>query len=110
MGFTDREKQLMLWASFAALMAAGFGFVFRAMVPQLWGLEFHVTFSEVGQLFGAGLWPIAVMMILNSFLVDKIGYACWPPVFYPSRGLACGAHGGWCHLSVPLHRRGLGNR
>lgn len=49
MGFTDREKQLMLWASFAALMAAGFGFVFRAMVPQLWGLEFHaIVLGEDG--------------------------------------------------------------
>ena len=74
MEFTDGQKRILLWASFGALMAAGFGFVFRAMVPQLWGLEFHITDSEVGQLFGAGLWPIAVMMILNSFLIDKIGY------------------------------------
>ena len=74
MEFTEGQKRRLLVASFGALMAAGFGFVFRAMVPELWGLEFHVTDSEVGQLFGAGIWPIAVMMILNSFLIDKIGY------------------------------------
>jgi MFS family permease len=72
--FTNKEKQMLLWASFLSLMAAGVGFVFRAMVPALWGKEFGVDDSQVGVLFGAGLWPIAIMMILFSFIVDKIGY------------------------------------
>jgi MFS family permease len=72
--FTNKEKQMLLWASFLSLMAAGVGFVFRAMVPALWAKEFGVDDSEVGRLFGAGLWPIAIMMILFSLLVDKIGY------------------------------------
>ncbi len=72
--FTHREKQMLLWASFLSLMAAGVGFVFRAMVPALWAKEFGVDDSAVGRLFGAGLWPIAIMMILFSLLVDKIGY------------------------------------
>lgn len=72
--FTNKEKQMLLWASFLALMAAGVGFIFRAMVPALWGKEFGIDDSEVGRLFGAGLWPIAIMMILFSLLVDKIGY------------------------------------
>jgi MFS family permease len=74
MEFTNKEKQMLLWASFLALMAVGTGFVFRSMVPALWGTEFAITDAEVGQLFGAGLWPIAIMMILFSFIVDKVGY------------------------------------
>lgn len=72
--FTNKEKQMLLWASFLSLMAAGVGFVFRAMVPALWGKEFGIDDSAVGRLFGAGLWPIAIMMIVFSLLVDKIGY------------------------------------
>ena len=72
--FTYKEKQFLLWASFLALMAAGVGFVFRAMVPAIWGTEFGVSDGQVGVLLGAGLWPIAIMMILFSFAVDKIGY------------------------------------
>lgn len=71
---SSSQKSLMFWASFLALTAAGVGFVFRAMVPSLWGSHFEITSAEVGVLFGAGLWPIAVTMILFSLLVDKIGY------------------------------------
>ena len=73
-GLTERDKFLLFWASFLALMAAGVGFVLRAMVPGLWGAEYNVLDAEVGKLFGAGLWPIAIMMILFSFIVDKVGY------------------------------------
>ncbi len=72
--FTNKEKQVLLWASFFSLLAAGVGFVFRAMVPALWAKEFGVDDSQVGVLFGAGLWPIAICMIAFSFIVDKIGY------------------------------------
>ncbi len=71
---SERDKKLLFWASFLALAAAGVGFVLRAMVPQLWGAEYNVLDAEVGKLFGAGLWPIAIMMILFSFIVDKVGY------------------------------------
>ena len=74
MELRNKEKQMLLWASFLALMAAGVGFVFRAMVPALWGAEFGISDSQVGVLLGAGLWPVAIMMILFSFVVDKIGY------------------------------------
>ena len=74
MELRNKEKQMLLWASFLALMAAGVGFVFRAMVPALWGAEFGISDGQVGVLLGAGLWPVAIMMILFSFVVDKIGY------------------------------------
>lgn len=73
-GLSSMDRKLLLWASFLALTAAACGFVLRAMVPQLWGAEFGVSETQIGQLLGAGLWPIAIMMIVFSLLVDKIGY------------------------------------
>jgi len=73
-GLSGSDRSLLFWASFMALMAAGLGFAFRAMVPHLWGAEYNVLDAEVGKLLGAGLWPIAIMMILFSLIVDKVGY------------------------------------
>ena len=71
---TESDKQKLFWASFLALTAAGVGFVFRVMIPDMWADSFQITLAEVGALTGAALWPIAVTMILFSLLVDKIGY------------------------------------
>ena len=71
---TDKEKSLLFWASFLALMAAGVGFVFRVMIPTMWADSFQITLAQVGALTGAALWPIAITMIVFSLLVDKIGY------------------------------------
>lgn len=74
LAISNTDKQKIFWASFLALMAAGVGFVLRSMVPNLWGAEFNVSSTEVGVLFGAGLWPIAITMILFSLIIDNIGY------------------------------------
>ena len=73
-GMSEKEKNLLFWASFLSLTAAGVGFVFRVMIPTLWSNEFNITSAEVGGLTGAALWPIAITMIIFSLLVDKIGY------------------------------------
>ncbi len=74
LAISDSDKQKLFWASFLALLAAGMGFAFRVMVLNIWEGEFSISSKEAGQLFGASLWPIAVMMILFSLLIDKIGY------------------------------------
>ena len=71
---TQRDKKILFWASFLALAAAGVGFVFRVMMPDIWGHEFNLTSQQVGSITGAGLWPIAITMILFSLIVDKVGY------------------------------------
>ena len=72
---TEKEKAMLFWASFLSLTAAGVGFVLRSLGGNtFWGSHFQITDQQVGQLFGAGLWPIAVTMILFSLIVDKIGY------------------------------------
>lgn len=70
---SDSDKRLIFWASFLSLLAAGVGFAFRVMVLGDWQSEFGLTGQEVGRIFGASLWPIAVTMILFSLAVDKIG-------------------------------------
>lgn len=71
---TQGEKRLLFWASFLALTAAGVGFAFRVALGTTYGKELELTNQQVGQVFGASLWPIAVTMILFSLVVDKIGY------------------------------------
>ena len=74
-GLSSRDRGLLFWASFLALTAAGVGFVLRSLGGNtFWGAHFEITDQQVGALFGAGLWPIAITMILFSLLVDKIGY------------------------------------
>jgi len=75
MELSEREKSMLFWASFASLTAAGVGFVLRSLGGNtFWGAHFEISDAQVGALFGAGLWPIAITMILFSLLVDKIGY------------------------------------
>jgi len=70
----NKEKNIIFWASFLALMAAGIGFGIRVMSIGIWEGEFNISGDKAGALFGASLWPIAVGMILFSLIVDKIGY------------------------------------
>lgn len=68
------DKRLIFWASFLSLLAAGVGFAYRVMVLGTWQTEFNLTGAEVGAIFGASLWPIAVTMILFSLVVDSVGH------------------------------------
>ena len=69
-----REKRLLFWASFLSLAAAGFGFSFRVAMGGVYGAELELTEQQVGEVFGASLWPIAITMIGFSLVVDRTGY------------------------------------
>ncbi|MAB80247.1 MAG: MFS transporter [Planctomycetes bacterium] len=71
------DKRLLFWASFLSLTAAGFGFAFRVAMGGVYGAEFDLTNHQIGQVFGATLWPIAITMIGFSLVVDRTGYK-WP--------------------------------
>jgi len=71
---SEKQRNIIFWSSFLALMAAGIGFGIRVMSIGIWAEEFQISGDEAGALFGASLWPIAVGMILFSLIVDKIGY------------------------------------
>lgn len=71
---TVRDKKLLFWASFLSLLAAGFGFAFRVAEGGAYGEQFNLTQQQVGEVFGASLWPIAITMIGFSLVVDRTGY------------------------------------
>lgn len=71
---SEREKRLLFWASFLSLTAAGFGFAFRVAMGGDYGAAMELTNHQVGMIFGASLWPIAITMIGFSLVVDRTGY------------------------------------
>ncbi|MDP6504013.1 MAG: MFS transporter, partial [Planctomycetota bacterium] len=71
---SDHDKKFIFWASFLSLAAASTGFVYRVMSLGTWAKEFEISFLEVGRIFGASLWPIAITMIIGSLLIVAIGH------------------------------------
>ncbi|MEO0898386.1 MAG: MFS transporter [Bacteroidota bacterium] len=72
---SSRSNDLILfWGCFLALMAAGVGFVVRAQIIGEWGSEFNLSSTQKGEIFGVGLWPAAISMVLFSLVVDRVGY------------------------------------
>jgi MFS family permease len=69
-----KHEKLLFWACFLALIATAFGFVVRAMVIGSWGKEFGLNATQQGEIFGVGLWPFALSIILFSLVIDRIGY------------------------------------
>jgi MFS transporter, DHA2 family, metal-tetracycline-proton antiporter len=59
---------------FAALVATSFCFILRAFSIDAWGVEFALSETQKGELFGVGLWPFAISIILLSLIIDKIGF------------------------------------
>lgn len=70
----ETHDKLLFWACFIALVATAFGFIIRALIMDEWGRQFGLTETQKGEIFGVGLWPFAVSIVLFSLIVDKIGY------------------------------------
>lgn len=70
----NRGNQRLFWGCFIALIATSFGFIIRALIIDDWGTEFGLTATQKGEIFGVGLWPFAISIILFSLFIDKIGY------------------------------------
>lgn len=70
---TAADKRLF-WACFMSLIATAFGFVVRSMIINDLGRTFDLSPTQQGEIFGAGLWPFAISIVLFSLIVDKIGY------------------------------------
>lgn len=68
------NEKFLFWACFVALIATAFGFIIRAMVIDSWQAEFGLTETQKGEIFGVGLWPFALSIVLFSLIIDKIGY------------------------------------
>ena len=70
----DQESKWIFWTSFFALVATAFGFIVRTQVINEWGIQFNLSETQKGEIFGVGLWPFALSIVLFSLIVDRIGY------------------------------------
>ena len=73
-GITPNAGRL-LWAGFAAILAAGVGFGVRGGILANWGAEFGFTGAELGQITGAGFTGFCFGIIIGGLIVDKLGYS-----------------------------------
>ncbi|MDA0578687.1 MAG: MFS transporter, partial [Verrucomicrobia bacterium] len=74
MSLKTRDDQVLFWGCFIALIAAAFGFIIRAMIIGDWATEFNLTETQKGEIFGVGLWPFAISIVVFGLIIDKIGY------------------------------------
>ena len=68
------NRTRLFWACFIALITTAFGFIVRALIIGEWQADYGLTETEKGELFGVGLWPFAISIILFSLVIDRIGY------------------------------------
>lgn len=67
-------SQWLFMTCFVALVATSFAFLIRAFTIGDWAADFGLSPTQQGELFGAGLWPFAISIILFSLVIDRIGY------------------------------------
>ncbi len=60
-------------ASCVALVTAGVAFSVRTDIIPAWKMDFGFTDTEIGQAAGAGLWGVAITMVLGSMVLDRLG-------------------------------------
>ncbi len=73
----QKPSQLMFWGCFIALITTSFAFITRAFMatnPDMWPADFGLDNVQAQTLFGHGIWPFAISIILFSLVIDKIGY------------------------------------
>ena len=64
----------LFWGCFIALVATSFAFIIRVMLMDEWQIVFGLSETQKGEIFGAGLWPFGISIVLFSLLIDKFGY------------------------------------
>ena len=74
---TTSNQKMVFWGCFVALITTSFAFISRAFLvndPNLWPAEFGLDPVQAQVLFGHGIWPFAISIILFSLFIDKVGY------------------------------------
>ncbi len=72
-----KNDKIVFWGSFIALITTSMAFIIRAILigdSSAWPAEFGLDKVQSGDLFGAGLWPFAISIILFSLIIDRVGY------------------------------------
>ncbi|MDB4334482.1 MFS transporter, partial [Akkermansiaceae bacterium] len=73
----EKPSQALFWGCFIALITTAFAFITRAFLvndPGLWPAAFGLDNVQSKVLFGHGIWPFAISIIIFSLIIDKIGY------------------------------------
>lgn len=70
------NQMVVFWGCFVALITTSFAFITRSILCNggRWAADFGLDKVQVGELFGAGVWPFAISIILFSLIIDRIGY------------------------------------
>ncbi|MEM1107298.1 MAG: MFS transporter [Planctomycetota bacterium] len=71
---SSRQAKWLFVTCFIALIATSFAFIIRALIIDDWGVQFGLSATQKGELFGAGLWPFAISIVLFSLVIDRVGY------------------------------------
>jgi MFS family permease len=72
----SKNDKIVFWGSFIALITTSMAFIIRAILINsgIWPEQFGLDTVRSGELFGAGIWPFAISIILFSLIIDKVGY------------------------------------
>ncbi len=72
----SKNNQVVFWGCFIALITTSFAFITRAILCNggRWAADFGLDDVQIGEVFGAGIWPFAISIILFSLVIDRIGY------------------------------------
>lgn len=71
----DPKALTIFWGCWIALITTAMAFSTRiGLVYTSWAEQFSLDSVQQGELFGAGVWPFAISIILFSLVIDKIGY------------------------------------
>ena len=78
MSSQESEPDMKLfWGCFIALITTAFAFITRAFLVNadpFWPDTFNLDEVTRQELFGAGIWPFAISIIVFSLIIDQIGY------------------------------------
>ncbi len=72
----SKNDTIVFWGSFIALITTSMAFIIRAILINsgIWPEQFGLDKVQGGILFGAGIWPFAISIILFSLVIDRVGY------------------------------------
>ncbi len=73
-GLEPREARFLMIACFIALVTTSFAFIIRVLCMDAWQVHFGLSETQKGEIFGAGMWPFGLTIVLFSLIVDKVGY------------------------------------
>src|SRR6266480_3027787 len=75
-GIAPNAKRL-LWAGFAAILAAGIGFGIRGGILANWGADFGFTAAQLGDINGAGFTGFCFGIIIGACSATKSAMGSW---------------------------------